>query len=194
MSIEAWLGFVLICVWGASFMFLKYREAAREIAERKNYKSAADYTLMIEYIPCTMTREELERQINEQLLRMHDDGDLEGNFRMAKLIKLNIAKPYYEYEAHFATEGYLSKKEEMEEVRERVIELVKERKEHFKFVTPRAERMEIYADFARRRRNLIKEAEHLVGEIREDIEKDDDARDISTTTGFATFESNDTRN
>ena len=66
---------------------------------------------MIEGLPRGMTATDLEREINEQLMQMHNSGELDGPFRMVKLVKLNLAKPYYEFESHFATDNYCCQKE-----------------------------------------------------------------------------------
>ena len=73
-------------------------------------------------------------------------------------------------------------------------ELVNQRRSYFKFTTPLDERLRIYNEFAQKKTGLVKEAEKLVQQMREEIEKDEDGRDSRTTTGFATFESNHSKN
>jgi hypothetical protein len=66
-SVQCWLGVVFVVIWGFIFVVIEYRE--REAEHKVDYesKTAGDYTLVFENMPKDMSKEELEKQLNEYL-------------------------------------------------------------------------------------------------------------------------------
>jgi uncharacterized protein (UPF0212 family) len=61
--IGAWIGLVMLLIWVAAFLALKYYQKSKEVKILLETKSVSEFSLVIEKIPTGITKAELQRQL-----------------------------------------------------------------------------------------------------------------------------------
>ena len=62
--IQCYIGVGLVVIWCIMFFVLKYFEKEQEVRVEEQTISAADFSIVMEYVPKDMTQEEMQKQFN----------------------------------------------------------------------------------------------------------------------------------
>ena len=63
--VQCWIGFAVMLVWGVTFLILKYFEKADEVRVEEQTVSASDFSIVVEYMPTELTKEDVQQQFDD---------------------------------------------------------------------------------------------------------------------------------
>lgn len=113
--------------------------------------SVSDYSIVVEGLPMDVQTENLQKQLDQ-----YYETTIKNNSRFPAvwkqpltIAKVNIGKPFYLSEDSLKDEEMENIGKELEELKENIIDLIKERQSQNTFSLPKEQRETIYARYAK---------------------------------------------
>ncbi len=113
--------------------------------------SVSDYSIVVEGLPMDVQTEDLQKQLDQ-----YYETTIKNNSRFPAvwkqpltIAKVNIGKPFYLSEDSLKDEEMENIGKELEELKEKIIDLIKERQSQNTFSLPKEQRETIYARYAK---------------------------------------------
>lgn len=113
--------------------------------------SVSDYSIVVEGLPMDVQTEDLQKQLDQ-----YYETTIKNNSRFPAvwkqpltIAKVNIGKPFYLSEDSLKDEEMENIGKELEELKEKIIDLIKERQSQSTFSLPKEQRETIYARYAK---------------------------------------------
>ncbi len=119
---QCWLGLLTILIWILMMVGIKYYEIKEGIEYDSDTSSCSDYSVVLEGIPLDVSKDELQRELNGYYNSVVEYRKIpEKKRKPFKIMKLNVAKPFYLNEEELKVKEIKEVEKEIEKYREQFV-------------------------------------------------------------------------
>jgi hypothetical protein len=147
--VQAWLGMVVVIIWGIIFFVNRYREFKNSQEYDDETISISDYSVSLQGIPLDASIEEIQTSFNMYYDNINMSRQLPANrTRPLKVVKLNVGKPFYLDDNAVRNKELERIDKEIEDIKDELRGWILERQERSTFSEPEEKRKDTYQQLA----------------------------------------------